>query len=92
MIARRRSSARSVLQSFDPLLRSHVCFISSNQMLIKLYQNIALCHINMRQFGLAIRACDEALRLNPRSSKALFNKAKVSYRYKLDGFTSLLYF
>lgn len=48
------------------------------QMLLKLYQNLALCHLKLKQPGQCIRAANEALTYNSRSPKALFFKAKAS--------------
>ncbi|ELT98785.1 hypothetical protein CAPTEDRAFT_220934 [Capitella teleta] len=45
--------------------------------LIKLNQNLALCHIKMRQCGHAIRAANDALAISDKSLKALHHKAKA---------------
>ena len=45
--------------------------------MITCYKNIALAGIKMKQFKLAIIACNEALSINPNNSKALYIRAKA---------------
>lgn len=46
-------------------------------MRLALLNNVALCHWHLQQFDKCIRACDEALEVDPACIKALYRRAKV---------------
>ncbi len=41
-----------------------------------MFLNIAACMIKVKDFDSAVKACDEALKLDPYNTKALYRKAR----------------
>jgi len=45
-------------------------------MKIKLYLNISICSIKMKEFSTSLKACDEALKLDTKNIKGFYLKAR----------------
>ncbi|KAF8339560.1 uncharacterized protein EI90DRAFT_3143980 [Cantharellus anzutake] len=58
---------------------------TSSVLLEALYCNRAACNLEFQNYGLVVKDCNEALKLNPKSSKALYRCAKALLKLdKLD--------
>jgi len=48
-------------------------------MLLALYHNLAACYLKLNNLKSATLSCEEALKIDPKSIKALFRKAKALF-------------
>lgn len=51
----------------------------TQDLMIKLKKNIALCLLRTSQFEDSIKFCDETLKLNPEDSKSLYIKGQAYF-------------
>jgi tetratricopeptide (TPR) repeat protein len=57
---------------------------------IKLLLNLAACYLKEKQLNDSIKACDEVLKLDPESVKALFRRSKVAESISFNLFKARL--